>query len=63
MSSPMNQPPQLPEIADEAADTPSWVPRLGLAVFLVCALWFVWQHSHAGETVPQVEDATNGVGP
>ena len=34
-------PPRLPEIQDEAADTPLWVPALGLTLFVVVALWLV----------------------
>jgi hypothetical protein len=30
------QPPDLPDVVDEAGDSPSWVPMLGLA--LLCAL-------------------------
>jgi hypothetical protein len=34
-------PPGLPEIQDEAADTPMWVPILGLSLFVLVALWLV----------------------
>jgi len=34
-------PPGLPEIQDEAADTPMWVPVLGLGLFVLVALWLV----------------------
>lgn len=34
-------PPGLPEIQDEAADTPMWVPALGLGLFVLVALWLV----------------------
>ncbi len=34
-------PPGLPEIQDEAADTPMWVPFLGLGLFVLVALWLV----------------------
>ena len=34
-------PPGLPEIQDEAADTPMWVPALGLALFVLAAVWLV----------------------
>lgn len=48
MSGSANHPPELPEISDEAGDTPSWVPRLGLALFLLFVGWVVFQHGHAG---------------
>lgn len=34
-------PPGLPEIQDEAADTPMWVPVLGLGLFVLVALYLV----------------------
>lgn len=33
--------PGLPEIHDEAADTPMWLPMLGLAIFAVVALFLI----------------------
>ena len=30
--------PRLPEIKDEAADTPAWVPALGLGLFALIAI-------------------------
>ena len=33
--------PGLPAIADEAEDTPMWVPALGLALFVLVALYLV----------------------
>lgn len=30
-----NTPPQLPEVTDEAGNTPRWVPLLGAILFLV----------------------------
>lgn len=32
------EPPRLPEIQDEAGDTPSWVPLLGLGLLCLVAL-------------------------
>jgi protein-S-isoprenylcysteine O-methyltransferase Ste14 len=37
-------PPELPEITDEAGDTPSWVPLLGVVLFVLTALYIGWQH-------------------
>lgn len=34
-------PPGLPEIVDEAGDTPTWVPVLGLALLTLVAILFV----------------------
>lgn len=33
--------PGLPEIHDEAADTPMWLPMLGLAIFAIVALFLI----------------------
>lgn len=33
--------PGLPEIHDEAADTPMWIPMLGLALFALLALFLI----------------------
>ncbi len=33
--------PGLPPVHDEAADTPAWVPLLGLGVLLLAALYLV----------------------
>jgi hypothetical protein len=33
-----HEPPGLPEIRDEAANTPLWVPALGLALLVVLAM-------------------------
>jgi len=33
--------PGLPEIHDEAADTPMWLPTLGLAIFAIVALFLI----------------------
>lgn len=48
MTSHPNTPPQLPEVTDEAADTPSWVPKLGLVLAVLAILWVIWSHGHAG---------------
>lgn len=33
------QPPALPDIVDEAADTPTWLPWLGFALLVLAALY------------------------
>lgn len=33
-----NSPPTLPEVYDEAADSPSWLPALGLGLVVLLAL-------------------------
>jgi hypothetical protein len=39
-----NTPPELPEITDEAGDTPRWVPWLGVALFVLGIAWIVLAH-------------------
>jgi hypothetical protein len=55
-------PPTLPIIVDEAADTPSWVPALGFALFallaMVIAVRIAWNDSQKPPVpVPAVEPA------
>jgi hypothetical protein len=56
-------PPTLPTIVDEAADTPSWVPALGLALFalltMVIAVRIAWNDSREPpvQEQPAVEPA------
>ncbi|MET0386345.1 MAG: hypothetical protein ABW321_10325 [Polyangiales bacterium] len=38
-------PPSLPKVVDEAGDTPSWVPALGLALFALLALLFAARYA------------------
>lgn len=40
-----DRPGEPPEVRDEAADTPLWVPALGLAVLLFGAVFLVWNAS------------------
>lgn len=40
-----NQVPTLPDVQDEAGDTPMWVPAMGVAVLFVLAVWAVWPSS------------------
>lgn len=55
------KPPGLPEIRDDAAATPMWVPGLGLGVFLVATLWMIfssiWAEQAAADAAAQ-EEAT-----
>lgn len=54
-----NTPPQLPEVSDEAANSPGWVPVLGVALLVASIATILWCHrgedggSHAAE--PAVE--------
>jgi hypothetical protein len=36
--------PELPEVTDEAADTPKWVPLLGVALFVLAVAGIVMGH-------------------
>ncbi len=54
-------PPGLPEIQDEAADTPMWVPALGLGLFVLAALYLVI--SAAFEDVDAAEAAIEAPAP
>ena len=40
-------PPQLPEVTDEAGNTPRWVPLLGAGLFALAILAIVLHHSGA----------------
>jgi hypothetical protein len=37
------RPGEPPEVRDEAADTPLWVPAVGLALLILGAVFLVWQ--------------------
>jgi hypothetical protein len=43
-------PPELPEVTDEAGDTPRWVPLLG-AVLFVLMVGYVWYAHRTAETL------------
>ena len=46
-------PPQIPDITDEAGDSPSWLPQLGGALLIVAIAWILWSHqSDAPDTAP-----------
>jgi hypothetical protein len=38
-------PPELPEIRDEAANSPRWLPWLGIGLFVLFAGWLVLTHT------------------
>ncbi|HEX5659217.1 MAG TPA: hypothetical protein VFX59_18615 [Polyangiales bacterium] len=43
-------PPELPDVTDEAGDTPSWVPLIGALLFVLTVAYVWWAH-HAAETL------------
>jgi len=45
-------PPELPDVTDEAGDTPSWVPVLGVVIFVLSVAGVWWAH-HAAEAQPE----------
>jgi hypothetical protein len=45
-----NTPPQLPEVIDEAGNTPGWVPLLGLILLLVSVAAIVVCHGNGEES-------------
>jgi hypothetical protein len=49
-------PPELPEITDEAGDTPGWVPLLGIALFVLMVAWVWWSHRQH-EALPEGDSA------
>ena len=53
-----DHPPELPEITDEAGDTPAWVPVLGLLLF-VAMVAYVWclhrSHDALSASAPSVQ--------
>ena len=51
-------PPSLPTVVDEAGDSPSWVPALGLLLFVLFALVTAARIALQDETQTQVDPAT-----
>ncbi|MDB4972487.1 MAG: hypothetical protein JWN48_828 [Myxococcaceae bacterium] len=47
-----HHPPELAEVTDEAGNTPSWVPLLGVALFALMVVYIWWAHSQAS-TLPR----------
>jgi hypothetical protein len=48
-------PPGLPEIQDDAAKTPLWVPGLGLALFMVAAFVMIFSAMNTEEDALDAE--------
>ena len=48
-----DRPGEPPEIRDEAADSPMWLPVLGLTLLLLGAVFLVWRSS--GDDVGETE--------
>jgi hypothetical protein len=55
-----NTPPQLPEITDEAGNTPRWVPLLGAILFLASVAAIVVCHGGCGDKAEGAADAPAG---
>lgn len=53
VSEPPHEPPRLPDIRDEAADTPNWVPLVGLALLTLAVLYFGIRGSIAPASPPE----------
>ena len=57
--------PSLPEIVDEAADTPFWVPALGLGLFalisIVFAIRLAWVDANPPAPEPAAQQAAANV--
>lgn len=51
-----HEPPGLPKVVDEAADTPPWVPKLGLALLAAVVLYVVAMRviEPASDAAPEV---------
>lgn len=58
-----HRPGEPPEIRDEAADTPMWLPALGLALLVLAAFGVIYQsvqaEADAAETVEVAEDSAD----
>jgi hypothetical protein len=48
-------PPQLPEVSDEAGNTPRWVPLLGVVLFLLSVAAIVVCHGESEDAAAAVE--------
>ena len=57
-----NLPPQLPEIVDEAGDSPMWLPVVGLALLAFIAIVFVVVQAQGPDedTEPQAVEVVEG---
>lgn len=55
--------PSLPEVVDEAADTPAWVPALGLGLFALIALVFAMRLAFPDAAGPKPAASAEGAAP
>ena len=55
-----DRPGEPPEVRDEAADTPMWVPAVGLALLILGAVFLVWQSSTERSVGEAIEQAVEG---
>ena len=56
-------PPQLPEVTDEAGNTPRWVPLLGVGLFVLAVLSIVVCHSGADSEAAAEPEAAAAAAP
>ena len=52
--------PQIPEVTDEAGDSPKWLPLLGAGLFALALAAIIWAHmggEDAGGDAPSAEAA------
>lgn len=54
-------PPELPEVTDEAPNTPGWVPLLGLLLFATAAIAIVVSHGESDGRGDEAEAPTQEV--
>ena len=54
-------PPQLPEVTDEAGNTPRWVPLLGVVLFVLSVAAIVVCHGEAA--APSADDSADEAAP
>lgn len=52
-----NHAPTLPDVVDEAGETPAWVPWLGVGLLLVAVLYASLGGGHRGAETPAAADA------
>lgn len=57
-----DHPPQLPDIRDEAGETPRWVPYFGLALFALIVAYVWWAHHQRATAATEGGDAPAVVG-
>jgi hypothetical protein len=52
--------PHVPPVVDEAANTPSWVPLIGLLLLALAGLWLVYRVATAEDDKPPAEIVPEG---